>query len=145
KSRDLSARFNSALASLAFGNGDFYIAEQLFTSRNQLPKNPTVGFKLLADKGIEKIVLDLSNNSDRQIIVAHYINKLLFPDIQNFSLSFKQRQTLHLIVLWTLLEIIHIFVEMFRLTTLQKVLELPIPPKLSWTEKDIIILTNGLC
>ncbi|CAG8853122.1 35031_t:CDS:2, partial [Gigaspora margarita] len=37
-SRDLSARFNSALASLAFGNGDFYIKGQPFTYRNQLPK-----------------------------------------------------------------------------------------------------------
>ncbi|CAG8616815.1 11813_t:CDS:2 [Dentiscutata erythropus] len=272
-SRDLSARFNSALATLAFGVREFYIAGQLFTSRTQLPKNPSisytlncdgkiskitrewqvpikyvpyespyingttvgnatlifdafiarfyvlqdfgvvlisteailndddsdienfeyrllsniaVGFKLFADKGIEKIVFDLSNNPGGQVIVAHYINKLLFPDIQNFPLSFKVNNiSIPLIKETSKLkkEIGNIFhyksfisvktnspfdsvidfignntyirggeqvnytsKAFFNDTALYYgVLKLPIPPKLPWTEKDIIILTNGLC
>ncbi|KAF0501907.1 peptidase s41 family protein [Gigaspora margarita] len=92
------ARFNSVLASLAFGNGDFYIKGQLFTYRNQLPKNPSIsytlncnvaGFKLFAEKGIKKIILYLSNNGGGDIFIGNYINKLLFPNIQNFPLDYK--------------------------------------------------------
>ncbi|CAG8561359.1 20743_t:CDS:2 [Dentiscutata erythropus] len=174
-SRDLSVRFNSALASLYFGYGDFGIYGQLFTRRSQLPKNSSIsytlncndkitkiirewqihiktlpqykspyingttvgdaklifdafiarfytlqdfgvvlilteevdddeddnvleyhyitdiifGLKLLADKGIKKIVLDLSNNGGGNIVVAHIINKILFPNIQNFPVDMK--------------------------------------------------------
>ncbi|CAG8592762.1 10003_t:CDS:2, partial [Dentiscutata heterogama] len=269
-SRDLSARFNSALASLAFGNGDFYIAGQLFTFRNQLPKNPSIsytlncngeiskitrewlvpinsmqykspyingasvgdatlifdafvarfyilqgfgvvlistesiltdtnsdleyrflsdvaiGFKLLADRGIKKIILDLSNNGGGEVFIAHYINKILFPNIQNFPLDFKVNDlSIPLIEETSKLKkgigsIFHYktFISaktntpfdsvndfignniytrggdqvkytskaFFNDTTLYSgTLKLPKPPKLPWTEKDIIIMTNGLC
>ncbi|CAG8543965.1 5499_t:CDS:2 [Dentiscutata erythropus] len=269
-SRDLSSRFNSALASLAFGNGDFYIAGQLFTFRNQLPKNPSIsytlncngkfskitrewqvpiksvqykspyingasvgkatlifdafvarfyilqdfgvvlistesiltdanadleyrflsnvaiGFKLLADRGIKKIVLDLSNNGGGQIFIAHYINKLLFPNMQNFPLDFKVNDlSIPLIEEVSKLKkgigsIFHYksFISaetncpfdsvndfignniytrggdqvkytskaFFNDTTLYTgTFKLLKPPKLPWTEKDIVILTNGLC
>ncbi|CAG8803099.1 10566_t:CDS:2, partial [Gigaspora rosea] len=36
------------------------------------------GFKLFADKGIKKIILDLSNNDGGDVFIGHYINKLLF-------------------------------------------------------------------
>ncbi|CAG8797432.1 45861_t:CDS:2, partial [Gigaspora margarita] len=170
-SRDLSVRFNSALASLRFGNGDFEIFGQFFTYRIQLPKNSSIsytlncndkiskinrewqipikplpqykspyihgttvgkaklifdafiarfyilkdfgvvlistesvadndlkyryitdiifGFKLLADKGIKKIVLDLTNNNGGNVNVAHIINKILFPNIQSFPVDMK--------------------------------------------------------
>ncbi|CAG8580353.1 25066_t:CDS:2, partial [Dentiscutata erythropus] len=261
--RDLSSRFNSALASLAFRNGDFYIAGQLFTVRNQLPKYPsisytlncngkiskitrewqvpinsvqykspyingtsvgkstlifdagiagfyilqdfgvvlistekplnsdvyrfltnvTIGFKLLADKGIKRIILDLSNNEGGQIFVAHYINKLLFPNIQTFPLDYKVNNiSIPFIKEMSKLkkEIGNIFNyktfisektnspfdnvndfignnvyirggdqvrytsrAFFNDTALHS--GIPTPPKLPWTRKDIIILTNGLC
>ncbi|CAG8464268.1 7574_t:CDS:2 [Scutellospora calospora] len=267
-SRDLNARFNSALASLTFGYGDFYIGRQLFTSRTQLPKNPSIsytlncdnkisnitrewqvpinnnaklitqykspyingtsvgkanlifdafiarfyilqdfgvvlistesiiddnselkyrflsdiaiGFKLLADKGIEKIVLDLSNNYGGDVFVAHYINKLLFPNIQSFPVDQKINNVSTQIIkkiseLETRIgDIFHYksyiststnssfnsikdFIgnnldtrvtskAFFNYTTIYYgTLELPTPPTLPWTEKDIIILTNGIC
>ncbi|CAG8725651.1 14041_t:CDS:2, partial [Racocetra persica] len=179
-SRDLNVRFNTALASLGFGNRDFIIYGQYFSVRQKLPADPTisytlncsdkifnitrewivpnsetlrfypiltaynssyinetlvgnaslifdaifsrfytlqdfgvvlistedttglklddtihfltnmiVGFKLLADKGITKIVLDLSNNRGGAVIVADYIIKLLFPDIKIFPQDIK--------------------------------------------------------
>ncbi|CAG8630242.1 10507_t:CDS:2, partial [Scutellospora calospora] len=54
-SRDLSARFNSALASLVFGNGDFSVFGQLFSSRIQLPKNPSISYTLNCNDKISKI------------------------------------------------------------------------------------------
>ncbi|CAG8528298.1 164_t:CDS:2 [Dentiscutata erythropus] len=273
-SRDLSVRFNSALASLSFGNGDFHIFGQLFTLRTQLPKNPNisytlncnnkiskitrewqvpindksniirqykspyisgtsvgkatlifdafiarfyilqdfgvvlistetilndddnlkyrflsdiiVGFKLLADKGIEKIVLDLSNNGGGDVFVAHYINKLLFPNIQNFPLDMKvnnismpfieevsklKSQVGALFHYKTFISIntdksFNSVMKFIGNNTYTRggiqlkftskafldeasiyggTLELPTPPKLPWTEKDIIILTNGIC
>ncbi|CAG8480980.1 10540_t:CDS:2 [Racocetra fulgida] len=179
-SRDLNVRFNTALASLAFGNMDFLVYGQLFSLRQKLPTDPTisytlncndkifnitrewivpvygskefypiftkykssyinetsvgnaslifdaifsrfytlqdfgvvlfstedttglntdevirfltdmiVGFKLLADKGITKIVLDFSNNSGGDVIVADYIIKVLFPNINIFPEDIK--------------------------------------------------------
>ncbi|CAG8526541.1 7778_t:CDS:2 [Dentiscutata erythropus] len=269
RSRDLSSRFNSALASLAFGNGDFGISGTSFTLRNQLPKSPStsytlncngkiskitrewkvfiknvqykspyitgtsvgkatlifdafvarfyalrdfgvvlistedilnsdstleyrflsdiaVGFKLLADKGIKKIVLDLSNNGGGLIFVAHYINKLLFPNIKNFPMDFKVNDvSIPLIKEISKLkkgigslfsyktfisaktntsfdsvtdlignntytrggvQVKYTSKAFFNNTTQYSgILKLPTPPKLPWTEKDIIILTNGLC
>ncbi|CAG8740634.1 11756_t:CDS:2 [Dentiscutata erythropus] len=267
-SRDLSARFNSALASLAFGNGDFFIAGQLFTSRNQLPKNPSIsytlncngkiskitrewqvpiydvqykspyingasvgkatlifdafiarfyilqdfgvvlistedilngdsdleyhflsdiaiGFKLLADRGIEKIILDLSNNGGGQIFAADYINKLLFPNIQKFPVDYKVNNISIPFIKETAktkrgtgifhyksfisaktncpFDSVNDFVgnniytrggvqvrytsKAFRndTTLYSGNFKFQIPPKLPWTEKDIIILTNGIC
>ncbi|CAG8724089.1 19775_t:CDS:2 [Dentiscutata erythropus] len=268
-SRDLSARFNSALASLAFGNGDFYIAGQSFTYRVQLPKNPsisytlncngkiskitrewqvpinnvqykspyingasvgkatlifdafiarfyilqdfgvvlistedilnndsdlqyhflsdiTIGFKMLADRGIEKIILDLSNNGGGQIFAADYINKLLFPNIQNFPLDYKVNnisipfikeiskakrgignifhyKSFISVKTNTSFDSVNDFIgnniytrggvqvrytsKAFHNDTTNYIgaFKFPIPPKLPWTEKDIIILTNGLC
>ncbi|CAG8744126.1 8346_t:CDS:2, partial [Cetraspora pellucida] len=272
-SKDLSARFNSALASLTFGNGDFQISGQFFTARTQLPTNPsisytlkcndkiskitrkwqvpikdkslsisqykspyingtsvgeatlifdafiarfyilqnfgvvlisteetlnndndleyrflndlTAGFKLLADKGIKKIILDLSNNSGGLIFVAHYINKLLFPNIQNFPLDLKVNhisipfieefaklklygavfdyKTYISVKTNTSFDNVMDFIgnniytrggvqvkyttkAFFNDTTLYTgLLKFPTPPTLPWKEKDIIILTNGIC
>ncbi|CAG8572938.1 5445_t:CDS:2 [Cetraspora pellucida] len=179
-SRDLNVRFNTALASLGFGNRDFIVYGQYFTLRFKLPTVPTisymlncsdkifnitrewivptirsnevypifakynssyinetsvgsaslifdavfsrfytlqdfgvvlistestadlnndeivrflsdivVGFKLLADKGITKIVLDFSNNLGGAVIVTDYIIKLLFPNINIFPEDIK--------------------------------------------------------
>ncbi|RIB16442.1 hypothetical protein C2G38_2143097 [Gigaspora rosea] len=268
-SKDLSARFNSALASLAFGNGDFYIAGQIFSYRDQLPKNPSIsytlncngkfskitrewqvpiksvqykspyisgtsvgnatlifdafiarfyilqefgvvlistedvidnswdlqyhflsniiaGFKLFADKGIKKIILDLSNNGGGIIFIGNYINKLLFPNIQNFPLDYKVND----ISIPFIKEISRIkkgignifhyksFLSVKTKSSFDNVndfignniytrggvqvrytskafhndttnyigtFKLPKPPKFPWTEKDIVILTNGRC
>ncbi|KAF0501906.1 peptidase s41 family protein [Gigaspora margarita] len=267
-SRDLSARFNSALASLAFGNGDFDIAGQLFTYRNQLPKNPSIsytlncngtffkitrewqvpiknvqykspyisgtsvgnatlifdafiarfyilqdfgvvlistedinnsgdleyhflsniiaGFKLFADKGIKKIILDLSNNGGGDVFIGHYINKLLFPNIQNFPLDYKVNDISIPFIkeisriknrigdifhyksflsanTKSSFDIVNDFIgnniytrggvkvrytsKAFLNDTTNYIgtFELPKPPKFPWTEKDIVILTNGFC
>ncbi|KAF0515134.1 peptidase s41 family protein [Gigaspora margarita] len=268
-SRDLSARFNSALASLAFGNGDFYIAGQLFTYRNQLPKNPSIsytlncngkfskitrewqvsiksvqykspyisgtsvgnatlifdafiarfyilqdfgvvlistediinnsldleyhflsnivaGFKLFADQGIKKIILDLSNNGGGNIFIGHYINKLLFPNIQNFPLDYKVNdisipfikeisrikkgignifhyKSFTSVKTKSSFDSVNDFIgndiytrggvqvrytsKAFHNDTTNYIgtFKLPKPPKFPWTEKDIVILTNGLC
>ncbi|CAG8612628.1 20452_t:CDS:2, partial [Racocetra persica] len=285
-SRDLSGRFNSALASLGFGNGDFQMASigQLFSIRNQLPKSPSIsytlncnnkiskitrewqvpiklkfpslykykspyitgssvgkatlifdafiarfykledfgvviistetiinndndleyhflsnivtGFKMLAEKGIKKIILDLSNNNGGDVFAAHYINKLLFPNIKNFPVALKvNNNSLPFINEFSKLKLENLidvnantfdgvlfhyksylstktnsqfnnvmdFIgnniytrggvqvkyttkAFFNDTTLYNgPLEPPTPPKFPWTEKDIIILTNGLC
>ncbi|CAG8757074.1 8964_t:CDS:2, partial [Racocetra fulgida] len=285
-SRDLSARFNSALASLAFGNGDFQLARsgQLFSTRNQLPKSPSIsytlscndkiskitrewqvpikhkfksfmqykspyitgssvgkatlifdafiarfyiledfgvvvistesilnddndleyhflsnivtGFKLLADKGIKKIILDLSNNNGGDVFVAHYINKLLFPNIQNFPVALKVNDnSIPFINEFSKLKLENLidlnanrmngvlfhyksYISVKTNSAFNNVtdfignniytrggvqvkyttkafyddttlyvgsLKPPTPPKFPWTEKDIIILTNGIC
>ncbi|CAI2174992.1 5899_t:CDS:2 [Funneliformis geosporum] len=45
------------------------------------------GFKTLADNGAKKLVLDMSNNEGGLIILAHFINLLLFPDASPSSPS----------------------------------------------------------
>ncbi|KAF0548418.1 peptidase s41 family protein [Gigaspora margarita] len=56
KSRDLSIRFNYALASLSFGGyGDFSIYGQSFTLRTQLPKTPSISYTLNCNDKISKI------------------------------------------------------------------------------------------
>ncbi|CAG8694770.1 13633_t:CDS:2, partial [Cetraspora pellucida] len=225
-SRDLSVRFNSALASLGFGAGDFAINGQLFTSRNKLPESPSIsytlncngktskinrewkafikafsykspyidgtavgkaelifdayiarfyilqdfgvvlistedvsdsnqkyrymsdmvfGFKLLAEKDIEKIVLDLSNNNGGDVYLAHQINNILFPDIQNFPADLKDFIGNNLYTRGGT-QLKYTSKAFFNDTILYGgILEFPKPPKFPWTEKDIIILTNGLC
>ncbi|RIB30409.1 hypothetical protein C2G38_2053803 [Gigaspora rosea] len=181
-SRDLSVRFNYALASLSFGARDFRITGQTFTFRTRLPTDPStsytlncsdrisnitkewriptgasidtfyapiiskykssyinetsvgnaslifdaiisrfyvlqdfgivlistedtqnftsdqtirflddivVGFTLLANRGIKKIVLDLSNNTGGVVSIADFIIKLLFPSIAIFPEDIK--------------------------------------------------------
>ncbi|CAG8659294.1 15026_t:CDS:2 [Funneliformis caledonium] len=45
------------------------------------------GFKTLADNGAKKLVLDMSNNEGGLIVIAHFINLLLFPDASPSSPS----------------------------------------------------------
>ncbi|CAG8724570.1 16569_t:CDS:2, partial [Dentiscutata erythropus] len=184
--RDLNARFNSALASLAFGKGDFYIAGQLFTIRNQLPKiqvllthliamdlgvvlistesnlnsdpdleyrfltNVAIGFKLLADKGIKKANNDLSiptieeisklkidSEFDYRSFISAKTNSS-FDSVNDFiGNNVYTRGGVH--VKYTSKAFIN------DTTLYSGTLKLLTPPKLPWTEKDIIILTNGLC
>ncbi|CAG8443067.1 13511_t:CDS:2 [Dentiscutata erythropus] len=181
QSRDLSVRFNYALASLAFGSRDFQIYGQTFTLRLKLPTKPstsytlncnnkvsnitrewripsnisntildpilskykspyinetsvgnasliydafisrfyvlqdfgvvlistedtagftpdqvtrflndmTVGFKLFVDRGIKKIVFDLSNNTGGGMHISDFILRLLFPNIETFPEDLK--------------------------------------------------------
>ncbi|RIB05846.1 hypothetical protein C2G38_2279494 [Gigaspora rosea] len=272
KSRDLSVRFNYALASLSFVNGAFSIDGQLFTLRTQLPKKPnisytlncndkiskitrewqvpindksiivsqykspyingnsvgkanlifdafiasfyilqdfgvvlistessedylkylylsdlTFGFELLATIGIKKIILDLSNNGGGDVFVAQYITKLLFPNIQTFPLDMKVNNIILPFIEETSKIKLKKVGDIFHYTTFIPIntnksfnnvtdfignntytrggiqvkltskaflnqtaiyggtLELSTPPKLPWTEKDIIILTNGIC
>ncbi|CAG8856144.1 45713_t:CDS:2, partial [Gigaspora margarita] len=48
-----------------------------------------VGFTLLANRGIKKIVLDLSNNGGGFVSIADFIIKLLFPSIAIFPEDIK--------------------------------------------------------
>ncbi|CAG8840135.1 21434_t:CDS:1, partial [Cetraspora pellucida] len=54
-SRDLSVRFNSALASLGFVTGDFTKYGQLFTSRSKLPESPSISYTLNCNGKTSKI------------------------------------------------------------------------------------------
>ncbi|CAG8483926.1 3102_t:CDS:2 [Racocetra fulgida] len=45
-SRDLNVRFNTALASLGYGNSDFIIYGQYFSLRQKLPTDPTISYTL---------------------------------------------------------------------------------------------------
>ncbi|CAG8762855.1 9576_t:CDS:2, partial [Racocetra fulgida] len=271
-SRDLSVRFNLALASFGFGTGDFTIGGRLFTSRNKLPKSPNIsytlncngkiskinrewktfiksssyispyidgttvgkakliydafiarfyilqdfgvvlistedvsdsdlkyryisdmvfGFILLAKKGIEKIVLDLSNNYGGSVDIAHNINKILFPNIQSFPVDMKVNDiSAQFIEGFSMISSLYNdlkngYIQHYKTYISTRTnasfnsvkdfignnlytrgdiqlkytskaflnhtvlyggsLELPTPPKFPWNEKDIIILTNGLC
>ncbi|CAG8525670.1 11773_t:CDS:2, partial [Cetraspora pellucida] len=51
----------------------------LFTSNYDVFTSLTNGFKSLADTGVTKLILDLSNNEGGSTTIAHFINKILFP------------------------------------------------------------------
>ncbi|CAG8773265.1 22172_t:CDS:2, partial [Racocetra persica] len=51
----------------------------LFTSYNDAFVSLTKGFNSLANTGVTKLILDLSNNEGGLTIIAHFINKILFP------------------------------------------------------------------
>ncbi|CAG8500055.1 2062_t:CDS:2, partial [Scutellospora calospora] len=146
--------------------------------------NIVVGFKLLANKGIKKIVLDLSNNQGGDIFVGHYINKLLFPDIQNFPLDQKVNnistpfieeiskikkkagrefhyKTYISAKINSQFDNVSDFIgnniytrgnaqvkytskAYFNDSELYSA-KVPTRPRLPWTERDIIILTDGIC
>ncbi|CAG8462596.1 24326_t:CDS:2 [Cetraspora pellucida] len=51
----------------------------LFTSDDDAFTSLRNGFKSLADTGVTKLILDLSNNEGGSTTIAHFINKILFP------------------------------------------------------------------
>ncbi|CAG8727758.1 24539_t:CDS:2, partial [Gigaspora rosea] len=114
------------------------------------------GFELLANKGIKKIVLDLTNNRGGKVEIAHIINKILFPNIQSFPVYMKVNNISIQIIegfpsiksIVGSVQVKYISKAFFNDTALYEYvlsakLKLPTPPKLPWSEEDIIILTNG--
>ncbi|CAG8778966.1 13849_t:CDS:1, partial [Cetraspora pellucida] len=136
------------------------------------------------------IVLDLSNNYGGDVYLAHQINNILFPDIQNFPADLKVNNiSIQFIEGFSMINSLfnekNAFLQHYKTyistrtntsfnsiedfignnlytrggTQLKYtskaffndtilyggILEFPKPPKFPWTEKDIIILTNGLC
>ncbi|CAG8769311.1 39423_t:CDS:2, partial [Gigaspora margarita] len=105
--------------------------------------NIVAEFKLFADKGIKKIILDLSNNGGGYVFIGHYINKLLFPNIQNFPLDYKVND----ISIPFIKEISRIKNRIGNIFHYKSFLS--VNTKFSFDIVndfiDIIILTNGLC
>ncbi|CAI2164814.1 18490_t:CDS:2 [Funneliformis geosporum] len=110
KSKDAGARFNIALTALKINeNGGHNISSSKFTIRNSLPEKSSIdysltgvvvipnvmpsdsdfvnqmfelqkGFKLLEDKGVQKLIFDFNENGGGYVDLALFFVFLLFPN-----------------------------------------------------------------
>ncbi|CAG8624552.1 6375_t:CDS:2, partial [Dentiscutata heterogama] len=88
QSRDLSVRFNYALASLAFGSRDFLISGQSFTFRVKLPTEPSTSYTLNCTDKVSNITREWripSNTSNA--ILSPLVSKYKSPYINETSVG----------------------------------------------------------